>query len=51
MVIQYNTMFKELEPPQQILRINRPKPLIHTNYKIELNATYKYNKNTAIYLL
>ena len=36
--------FKELEPPQRVLRINKPTPTIDTHYKIELNATYNFNK-------
>ena len=35
---------KELEAPQSVLRINKPIPIIDTNYKIELNATYQFNK-------
>lgn len=44
MVILPSTEFKELEPPQRVLRINKPIPIIDTHYKIELNATYNFNK-------
>ena len=37
-------VIQELEPPQRVLKINKPIPIIDTHYKIELNATYNFNK-------
>ena len=44
MVILTSNVFKDLEAPQSILRNNKPIPVIDTHYKIELNATYHFNK-------
>jgi len=44
MSIHTSKEIKELEAPQSVLRINKPIQIIDTNYKIELNATYQFNK-------
>ena len=44
MSIRTSKEIKDLEAPQSVLRINKPIPIIYTNYKIELHATFQINK-------
>ena len=44
MSIHTSKAIKNLEPPQRVLIIIKPIPIIDTNYNIELKANYQFNK-------
>ena len=44
-------LYKEIEAPEAVLRIKKPKPYINSYYKIELTAVKKSNKQAYVFII